>query len=368
MNRRILILANHDLVIYNFRKELIQKLISEKYEVYISSPNGKRIDELVSMGCQFCELENIDRHGKNPIKEIKLLMEYKKLVKAVNPLCVLTYTIKPNIFGSIAARKYGIPCLSNITGLGSAVEKKSFLQFLTIRMYKYAFKDIDTVFFQNEENLTFFLDRQILTDSFELLPGSGVNIEHFNYLKYPDDDVVRFVFISRIMKEKGIELYLQAAKIIKNKYPNTEFHICGFCEERYEKILEDYHKKGYIIYHGMVDDIKNVLKDTHCTIHPTYYPEGLSNVLLESSACGRPIITTDRSGCREVVTNKNGFLIKENSSEDLIEKIILFLSLNFKEKRKMGENGRELIEREFNREIVVNEYIKKINILSDRDE
>lgn len=364
MNRKILFIVNHDLVIYNFRKELVQKLIEEGYQVYVSSPNGKRIPELIEMGCVFIETP-VNRHGKNPINDIKLLSNYKKIIKEIKPLCVLTYTIKPNIFGAIAARKYGIPCLANITGLGTAVEKDGPLQFITTSLYKYAFKDINTVFFQNEENLNFFENKSISNKKkYCLLPGSGVNLEEFEYIDYPkDNEIIKFVFISRIMKEKGIDLYLEASKVIKEKYPNTEFHICGFCEEDYLSILDDYSENGYIIYHGMVDDIKEILSEIHCTVHPSYYPEGLSNVLLESSAIGRPIITTDRSGCREIVGNNNGYLIKKNNTQDLIDVVEKFILLNESDKKSMGLKGRAFVEKYFDRNFVVDQYLKMINDL-----
>lgn len=365
MNKRVLILVNHDLVIYNFRKELVEKLIAEKYEVYVSSPKGKRIDELVSMGCKFIEVKNINRHGKNPFTELKLLKEYKKIIKEIEPLCVLTYTIKPNIFGALAAQKYNIPCFSNITGLGTAVEKKGILQFITINLYKIAFKKIDTVFFQNTENMNFFIDKKISNKkNYILLPGSGVNLSEFQFFEYPDNEKIKFVFISRIMKEKGVDLYLEAAKLLSKKYNNLEFHICGFCEENYEQKLAEFVEKKIIIYHGMVDDVKEIIKNCHCTVHPTYYPEGLSNVLLESSACGRPIITTDRSGCREVVNNnKNGYLVSEKSQTELIEAIEKFLDLTNEEKKHMGQEGRLYVEKNFDRQIVVNKYLKKIKNL-----
>ncbi len=363
MHKKILILVNHDLVVYNFRKELVERLINEGYEVYVSSPNGKRIPQLIEMGCKFIET-SIDRHGKNPFDELQLLSSYKKIIKEIEPLCVLTYTIKPNIFGAIACQKSGIPCLTNITGLGSAVEKKGALQFITVALYKYALKKINTVFFQNQENLEFFINRKISADDkYVLIPGSGVNLEEFSYLEYPKEDgIIKFVFISRIMKEKGIDLYLEAAKVIKQKYSNTEFHVCGFCEEDYEEVLIKYQKDGYIIYHGMVDNIKEVLSEMNCTLHPTYYPEGLSNVLLESSACGRPIITTDRSGCREVVKiGVNGYLVKENNPDSLIQNIELFMNLAYDKKRQMGVEGRAYVKKNFDRKIVIDKYIERID-------
>lgn len=363
--KKILIIVNHDVVIYNFRKELVESLLYKGHEVIISSPYGERIDDLVAMGCEYIE-SSIDRHGMKPINEFKLLNHYKKLMRDVKPYLVLTFTIKPNIYGGMAAKKYKIPYIANITGLGTAVEKKSFIQKISISLYKIAFSKIQTVFFQNEENMKFFKDNNIVNNNnkHKLLPGSGVNLEYFQVLDYPNDDTIEFVFISRIMKEKGIDQYIEAAIYITNKYPNTKFHVCGFCEEEYENELSVLQNNGVLTYHGMVRDVRQILKRTHCTIHPTFYPEGISNVLLESSACGRPIITTDRSGCREVVDHgNNGYMVKQKNSDDLINKIESFLKLKYEEKKRMGLAGRAKVEQEFDRQIVVNAYNDELNMV-----
>jgi len=358
---KVLFLVNHDIVIYNFRKEIVERLLSEGYEVIISSPYGERIDELVEMGCEFVEIE-MDRHGTNLISEFNLLRYYNRLFDEINPDIILGFTIKPNIYGALAAKKKKIPFVANITGLGTAVENPGILQKISIGLYKIAFTDIQTVFFQNKENRHFFIDNNIAIDKHKMLPGSGVNLEQFHPLEYPSDETIEFVFISRIMKEKGIDQYLEAAEYITQKYPNTKFHVCGFCEEEYEDILEDYQNRGIIIYHGMVRDVRKVIKQTHCTIHPTYYPEGLSNVLLESAASERPLITTDRSGTREVVDDGvNGYLINVKNSSNLIKKIEEFINLDYSSKVHMGELGRKKVSEEFDRNIVVDSYLNEID-------
>src|SRR5699024_4812051 len=286
---------------------------------------------------------------------------YKKIIKQIEPCVILTYTIKPNIYGALAGRSFNIPVIANITGLGTAVENGGLMQKISIVLYKYAFKDISKVFFQNTENQQFFKKHNLAVEKHELLPGSGVNLEHFSVLEYPEDETIEFVFISRIMKEKGIDQYLEAAKYIRKKYPETQFHVLGFCEEDYEEKLNELQKQGIIIYHGMQRDIRKFLKTSHCTIHPTYYPEGMSNVLLESAASGRPIITTNRSGCREIVDDDvTGYLIEPKNLNKLIQTIELFLNLSFPEKKAMGRLGRKKVEKEFNRNIVVESYIYKI--------
>lgn len=357
---KILILANNDIGLYKFRKELIEELIIRNYKVYISLPDGDFVEALKTLGCKYIKTD-IARHGTNPIQDLGLLNFYKKIIRQIQPDMVLTYTIKPNIYGGLACASSDTPYLTNITGLGTAVETKGFLQFITMTLYRKALRKANTVFFQNRENENFFLKHKLVLGKHKLIPGSGVNLSYYVPLPYPKSDTIEFVFIARIMKEKGIDQYLQAAEEIKRKYPNTKFHICGFCEESYEQVLQAFQENGTIIYHGVVADMKEIYKQIHCTVHPTYYPEGLSNVLLESAASARPIITTDRSGCREVIEDGvNGFICKQKDSNDLTMKIENFLQLTWEEKRQMGLAGRTKVEQEFDRNIIVNAYLQKI--------
>lgn len=358
---KILILANNDLGLYNFRKELIERLILEKNEIYISLPNGKRVKDLEELGCKYIETE-VDRRGTNPVKDCKLLLKYFKILKQIKPNIVLTYTIKPNIYGGVACRIKKIPYICNITGLGTATENESIVQKLIIKLYKFALKKVKCCFIQNKENFKFIIDNKIAKEEkCKLIPGSGVNLEKFRLLQYPSDDKIEFLFIGRVMKEKGIDQYLEMAEHIKKKYPNTVFHVLGFCEEEYEIKLKQLEEKGIIKYHRLQDDIIPFIQNSHCTVHPTYYPEGMSNVLLESSASGRPIITTNRSGCREIIEdNKNGYIVREKDSKDLIDKVEKFIKLSNEEKRKMGLYGRKKMEKEFDRNIVIDAYINEI--------
>ena len=368
MNKRVLILVNHEIVVYNFRKELVFELLKEGYEVYISSPKGKKIDILVESGAKHIDT-HINRHGIRILEDLKLMKFYTKTIKDLKPLVVLTYTIKPNIYGGFAAKKNKVPYIANITGLGTAVERKGILQFITKALYKRAFKKIHTVFFQNEENMSFFIKNKIAIGKHALLPGSGVNLEEFKYLDYPNDDVIRFAFISRIMKEKGIDLYLEAAKEIKMIHPNTEFHVCGFCEEEYQEVLEQFQNEGTIIYHGMVDNVIEMYKKIHCLIHPSTYPEGMSNVLLEAAASGRPVITTNRNGTKETVDNEiTGYILSDPLNiNNLVDIIKGFIALDNENKKTMGVSARMKVTKSFSRTYVIQEYMKNIEKLCNYD-
>lgn len=360
---RILILANNDVGLYQFRKELLERLVRDN-EVFFSVPEGKLIAKLEAIGASYIPCTLLERHGTNPIKEMKLLFWYKKILKEYKPDIVFTYTIKPNVYGGAACASLGVPYVVNITGLGTAVENSGLMQKITLTLYRWGLKKAQKVFFQNTENRDFMLKHGVIKGEYDLIPGSGVNLERFHVCDYPEGETVDFVFVARVMKEKGIDQYLDAAKAIRKTHPETRFHICGNCEQDYENILHELERQGVVIYHGSVTDMTPVYKMSACTVHPTYYPEGMSNVLLESCASARPIITTDRAGCREIVDDGvNGYVVQQKNSQDLIAKIEKFLSLSLEERRKMGLAGRAKVEREFDREIVVKAYIKEIEAL-----
>lgn len=372
-NKRVLFLVNHEVVIYNFRLEIVERLLADGYEVHISTPSGERVDKLRDMGAVIHDI-NFDRHGTNPLDEVVIICEYMHLMKTLRPFIVFSFTIKPNIYGAIASRWNHIPFVANITGLGTAVENGGIKQMLTVLMYRFAFGTkhgkIQRVFFQNEENEKFFADNRIAMDVHGLLPGSGVNTERFPYREYNDcgdgraGEPVRFAFISRIMVEKGIDQYLDVAEMVRTEYSATEFHIAGFFESEYDRNRFDrLCEAGTVIYDGNIEDVSNYMGSMHCIVHPTYYPEGLSNVLLEASSTGRPIITTDKVGCREVVDNGfNGYMVPCQNSEKLVEAIKKFLELSWKEKRIMGNAARDKAEREFNRQAVVEKYMNEVSL------
>ena len=366
MKKKVLIIANNDVGLYKFRKELIVDLL-DNYEVFCSLPRGEFVQEFVDMGCTFCPVE-FDRHGTNILNELKLLRQYEKTLKNIKPDIVLTYTIKPNIYGGIVCARNHIPYISNITGLGTAVENEGILQKVTTFLYRHALRKSQKVFFQNEENLSFMKRKKILKTEYDLLPGSGVNLQQHQLSEYPDKETVDFMFVARVMKEKGIEHYLEAADVIRSKYPFSHFHICGACEQDYEGKIFKLQEKGIVEYHGMVKDMTPLYQMCDCVVHPTYYPEGLSNVLLEASATGRPIITTDRSGCREVVEDGfNGYMIPQKNTEALINAIEKFLSLTQEERKQMGLNARTKVEKEFDRNIVVEKYMEEIETALQRE-
>lgn len=359
--KRILILANSDSSIFKFRSELIESL-SQEYEIGIGVPFGIYMSEIKNEKYHFFNVP-INRHGLNPIEDIKLLVHYLKLINSFNPDVVLSYTIKPNIYGSIACRVKGIPCLCNITGLGSAVETPGKLQKLLLGMYRVAMRKVHTIFFQNVHGREFFIKYGIGCEKqYYLLPGSGVNLSRFTPMPYPQSEKQVFLFVARVIKEKGIEEFLYTANKFKEQSLNAEFHICGACEEAYQDILKEYNDNGIIVYHGLVKDMRKMYQLATCVVLPSFYPEGQSNVLLESAASCRPLITTDHPGCREAVDdNINGFLVQKKDSEDLYAKCLKMYNLPFESRELMGKNGRIKMEKEFDRNIVIDAYKKRIS-------
>jgi len=361
MGKRVMLCANRDFVLYNFRFELLQRLLDEGYEVMICLPYGPKVDLMTAIGCVFIPLE-VEGRGTNPFKDARLLHAYRRIFKKYKPDMVLTYTTKVCIYAGIVAGRMKIPYLENISGLGTAVETKNILQPLMIALYRMAVKRAQAVFFQNEANEQFFADHGIACRKRIRIPGSGVNLERWKLLDYPRGEKTHFLFVARIIREKGIEQYLYAAEKIKKKHPETVFHICGPCDGNYAEILVEKQEAGIIEYHGMVQDTGEFLKAASCLVHPSYYPEGISNVLLEACASGRPIITTDRPGCREVVEDGvNGYRIPCRDSEALVEAIEKFLGLSWDERREMGVQARRKVEREFDREIVIGKYMEEIS-------
>lgn len=355
-----MILANNDIGLWNFRRELLERLLSEGHRVTVSLPAGDRVATIRALGCDV-DLVDIERRGINPFKDARLLVYYIRLVSRLRPDVMLGYTIKPNVYGGLACAIKGIPYIENITGLGSAVENPGLLQKLTVALYKISTRKARCLFFQNKGNEEFFRSHGITVAPHHIIPGSGVNIDRFGYEPYPDDGKTRFLFISRLLKEKGVEEYFAAAEHFRKIREDVEFHIIGPCEEAYEDKVKALSVSKTVVYHGPQLDVRPFVVKSSCLVHPSYYPEGLSNVILEASATGRPVIATRRHGCMEAVDEDvSGFLFPEKDRVALFACIDRFLGLSIDERRKMGKAARAKVEREFDRRIVVDAYLEEI--------
>lgn len=364
--KKVLMLGNHEIVIYNFRKELIERMLKEGYEVYIALPYGPKVEYLKEMGCNFIDIP-INRRNTNPLEDLKVLLRYIKILGELKPDVVLTYTVKPNVYGGIACRLKKVPYICNVTGLGSGYLNSGLLQSIVKNLSKISFKKANKVFFQNTKDRDLLIEQGVVQDNYDLLPGSGVNLRTYKVLPYPaKDKTISFNFIARVMKDKGIDEYLDVAQKIKKRYPNIVFNVIGMIDQpKYEGILNQYQSKGVIKYHGFKTDMIPFIENCSCVINPSY-SEGMSNVLLEAAACGRPIIASNIPGCKEIIDNGvNGYTFEVKNINDLYKHIEEFIQLDYNKKVQMGLEGRLKVEREFDRKIVVDTYIEEIKKLEN---
>lgn len=357
---KILILANSDVGLYKFRKELLEKLIVEGNRIFISLPDGEYISRLKKMGCIFFDTP-VDRRGMNLFKDLRLLNRYYQLVCKVKPDVVLTYTIKPNIYGGIICRFCHVRYIETITGLGTAIENKGVLSKVLLILYNIALKNASQVFFQNRANKRCFEENKIISKG-RLIPGSGVNLQEHCYEKYPKEEGnIYFLFVGRIMKEKGIGELLACAEQIGSRYTNVYFDLVGdYDEDNYKKEIAILEQKGIVRYFGQQEDIHFYLKTHHAVILPSYH-EGISNVLLEAAACGRPILATRVPGCKETYDEGiSGIGFEAKDKDSLIEAIEQFLMLTYDKRCEMGVKGRLKMEKEYDREFVIEAYRQEL--------
>lgn len=356
---KYLVLTNHSYMLWQFRRELLEEL-SKTGEVVISTPFvGHEEDFQKKYKCVETE---VDRRGINPIKDLSLYYFYKRLIKQEVPDMVITYSIKPNIYGGYACRKLEVPYCVNVQGLGTAFQKESMAAIVS-QMYRVALKGAKCVFFENRANAEEFMKRGIVhQDKITVLNGAGVNLEEYTYQPYPDEsDGIHFLYLGRIMKEKGIDELIEAIKSIKGKYGDkVKFDFVGFFDDDYKEQIEVMGREGLITFHGFQADPKPYYAAAHCVVLPSYH-EGMSNVLLEAAATGRALICSNIPGCREAVEDGvTGFLCEKANAESLekaMEKVVL---LNRSERAAMGRKSREKMEREYDREKVIEATMKAI--------
>ena len=365
----IALLTNNDDDVYCFRKELIEALIAEGYEMLISCPNGPKFELMTDIPYIYDNPE-IDRRGTNPFKDFRLMMHYHKLFKTHRPAVVLTYTAKPNVYASLAAHQLGIPVINNLTGLGSVLKEKGIMKSFIMWLFKLAYRKSACMMFQNETNMNVAIQAGMVKGKYRLIPGSGVDTDRYPLQPYPDGGdgktgaPVIFNYIGRIMHDKGVDDYIEAARRVKAEYPLTEFNMLGFIEPteiHYENELRELEAQGIVIYRGSQKDVKPFVARAHATIHPSTYGEGMSNVLLESASSGRFLITTDNPGCQETVEDgKTGYIYHGGDVDALVMTILKFLALPNSQRKTAGELGRKRMEELFSRKIVVQAYKEEI--------
>ena len=356
---KILIITNHSYMLYRFRLELIQELMKE-HEVMLSMPFVGHEEDFQALGLR-CIKTDVDRRGINPATDTKLFRTYQKLLKEERPDLVITYSIKPNIYGGLACRMAGIPYCANVQGLGTAFQRKGLAQFVTV-LYKLALGKAKTVFFENRANAEEFCRREIIpAEKKTVLPGAGINLEKYPYVAYPENEAVHFLYLGRIMKEKGMDELFIAMRRLRRKYgTGVVLDIVGFYDDDYKAQVEQLTGEGIAVFHGFQSDPLPYYAAADCVVLPSYH-EGMSNVLLEAAAIGRPVITSDIPGCREAVEDgKTGFLCKPRDADSLYEQMYRMAAASFVERQAMGRAAHEKMAREFEKQLVVKKTLSAL--------
>lgn len=368
VQKAVLVLGNSDSGLYDFRKEVLTALMDAGFCVHVSVPDTGYVGKIKALGC-VCHDTAFERRGMNPAKDMKLFFFYLRLIGEVKPSAVLTYTVKPNIYGGMACRISGTPYLVNITGLGTALEHGGALQKMLVLMYRMSLKRARCIFFQNSRNREFMLEKGCIGKKAvtKVISGSGVNLKEHLPAPYPAGEQVRFVSVMRIMKDKGIEELLAAAETIHCEHPETVFEILGAYEEEsrslYEPRIEDLQSRGIVRYYGYRDDVPAFYAGCQAVIHPSYH-EGMSNVLQEASATARPVIASNINGCREVFEDRvSGISFAPRSAQALTDAVRAFLNLTWEEREAMGKRARAFVEEHFDRDKVVQAYLDEISLL-----
>ena len=357
---RILFLSNLTSYTYNFRFEILRAMTEAGHEVVVACDNDddSKQQELCNLGCRMIEVR-FNGKGTDPVEELKLFSTYRRIIRETLPDIVFSFTIKMNLYGGLASRMAKVPYVPMITGLGE-LEKKGKLRAVLLFLHKRVMPHAKAVVFQNQANIDFFRDNGIGCRKAVLAPGSGINLGKFTYREYPSEkDGLKFAFVGRITKAKGVSEYLSMAETEKAKHPDMKFFMAGLCDEEYKDRIAELGSAGVIEYQGMLSDTRDLLGMIHCLVLPTYHPEGLSNVLLEACATGRPAICTDRPGCREVVDDEvNGLYCLPKDAENLASVVERFSAMSEDQHRTMGMKGREKVEASFDRNIVVRTYME----------
>lgn len=366
--RKVAIIENHELGIYSIRHDLVVA-IANKYDVSVLT----EVDDSFKNG----DLEKIVRFidvGKsvlNPVTALKYNSRLHKALKEIKPDVCLTFTIRPAIYGNMVTRRLKIPTISTITGTGPLFESNSLSYRIARFLYKWVLKKTRFVFFPNYDDLNLFVEAKYVTKAqAKRVPGSGINYEKFSPMPYTrgSDGKFVFLFISRLLKDKGVMEYVEAARIVKKEYPHAEFHIIGPLWAGNKPSLtvtanelKEWIDNKWIVYHDKQKDVRPFMADADCVVMPSYR-EGMNNVLLEAASMARPLITTNVTGCRDIVEDgMNGLLCKVRDGKDLAEKMKVMLNLPADQRRTMGEKGREKMIREFDKKKVIEIYLQAID-------
>ena len=357
--KRILILSNHSFMLWKFRRELIQAMLNSDMEVVIGVPFGDHVEDFRNLGCRMIDTP-LDRRSINPFRDLKLMRQYLRILKEEKPDMVVTYSIKPNVYGGLACQLRRTPYCVNVQGLGTAFQSPLMAAIATV-LYRTALRKAKTVFFENTGNANLFLTKKVIKPAQQvILPGAGINLKHFTLQPYPENDTIRFLYLGRLMKEKGIEELLEATKMLYDDCYEVQLDLVGFFEDSYKEQLDALEDWGIAKFHGFQEDPRPFYAAADCVVLPSYH-EGMSNVLLEASASGRPVVTSFIPGCREALNQGvSGFTCRTKNKYGLYEAMRKIATMTREERMEMGLEGRKLMEEIFDKEIVVEDTMNAI--------
>ena len=365
-NKKLVISANTSWYLFNFRKNLIIHLLESGYEVLALAPKDEYSVKLNELGCGFHHI-NIDQRGTNPLVDLKTIIEFYRFYKNYSPAVVLNFTPKNNIYSSFAANLLGIPVVNNIAGLGTAFISEKLIAKVTRLLYRITQRNAHKIFFQNEEDRSLFLNADIVpAEITERIPGSGVDLERFTPSQAPNDGITRFLLVARLLYEKGIREYIEAARLLKAQYDDVEFLLLGFIDKSNPSSVKDceirgWQNEGVVIYLGHSDHVEEHIAKADCVVLPSYYREGVPKSLLESAAMAKLIVTTNSVGCRDTVEDGvTGFLCEPRNVEDLCEKMELIIQMCPQERDEMGKKARERMELRFNENLILQWYARAL--------
>lgn len=347
--------------IWNFRQPVLKALLSNGHRVTILAPPDDSVPQLEEMGCRVLPLE-MSAKGLNPLEGLRLRRAFLRAFRQERPDIVFSYTIKNNLFGAMAARTCGVRFLPNVTGLGTAFLSGGALQRVAEGLYRRAFRPLPTVFFQNEDDKALFLARRLVREEqTEVLPGSGIDLERFAAAPYPEGAPTRFLMVARLLRDKGVREYVEAARMLKAEGAQARFQILGATDSQNRTAisreeLSGWEAEGVIEHLGTAPDVRPHIAAAHCIVLPSYR-EGAPRTLIEAAAMARPLIATDVPGCTAVVDHEsNGFLCELRSGASLAEACRRFLSLDAGERREMGLAGRAKMAAEYDEALIVAAY------------
>lgn len=370
---KLIMVANTAWSVFNFRHSLIKELLSCGVELYVIAPEDKFSVKLAEMGCQVLDLP-MQAKGVNPFADFGLMLRLLRHYREIKPDFIIHYTIKPNIYGSLAAKLADIPSLAITTGLGYTFVNQNVVSQVARQLYKFAFRYPKEVWFLNEDDRSVFLEHRLIEpDKAVLLHGEGVNLNHFVSSDKPQpDENVRFLLIARMLRDKGVCEFVEAARQIRQQYPNAIFQLLGDCGVPNPSVISreeiaQWENEGVVEYLGTTDDVRPVIAQADCLVLPSYYREGIPRTLMEGAAMAKPIITTDNVGCRDVVLDgQTGYLCEVKNAKSLAQRCEQFLSLSDSEKLAMGKAGRSFMEAKFDEKWVIKQYfatLKKYEVL-----